>query len=105
MGLIIFLLILAFPAAEIYVLIKVGEAIGFWDTLLLLIFSAMFGVYLAKHQGMSVLTKIQQCLAQGQVPAREMLDGILIFAGGVLFIIPGFISDGLGLLFIFPPTR
>lgn len=105
MGFLIFWLIVLFPVAEVYVLIKVGSRIGFWDTLTLLIFSAVFGSYLAKIQGQKALQKIQICLAEGRMPTHEMVDGVLIFIGGLLFVFPGFISDGLGLLLIFPPTR
>lgn len=105
MGLIVFLVFVFLPAAEIWLLGKVGSILGFWNTFFLLIFSAVFGVYLAKIQGRAVLTKVQQCLTEGRVPGREMLDGLLIFIGGVLFVIPGFITDGIALLLIFPPTR
>jgi UPF0716 protein FxsA len=105
MGVLLFWIFLLFPVAEVYVLIKVGSRIGFWYTLFLLIFSAVFGSYLAKIQGKMALERIQACLAEGRMPTNEMIDGVLIFIGGLLFVFPGFISDGLGLLLIFPPTR
>ena len=105
MGFIIFILFLCLPAAEIWVIGRVSSVLGFWDTFFLLIFSAVFGVYLAKHQGRSVLIKVQQTVAEGRTPTIEMLDGLLIFLGGVLFVIPGFITDLFGLLFVLPPTR
>ncbi|MBF0594519.1 MAG: FxsA family protein [Candidatus Omnitrophica bacterium] len=105
MGFIILLVLIGLPAAEIWVFNKVGSILGFWDTFFLVIFSAFFGVYLAQLQGKAVLQKVQQCLAEGRVPTSEMLDGILVFIGGILFVIPGFITDGIGLMLIFPPTR
>ncbi|MBF0387676.1 MAG: FxsA family protein [Candidatus Omnitrophica bacterium] len=105
MGLIIFVAILGLPIAEFWVITRVGAVCGFWNTFLLLILSAVFGVHFAKIQGQAVLGKVQQCLAEGRVPNNEMLDGLLVFLGGVLFVIPGFITDGLGLVLIFPPTR
>ena len=105
MGILIFWLVLLFPIAEVYIIAKVGARIGFWDTLSLLIISAMFGSYLAKIQGKIAVQRIQACLTEGRMPTLEMVDGVLIFIGGLLFVLPGFISDGLGLLLIFPPTR
>ncbi|MBF0484932.1 MAG: FxsA family protein [Candidatus Omnitrophica bacterium] len=105
MGWLVFLLIAAFPVAEVYVLIKVASRIGFGDTLFLLIFSGVFGAYLASIQGKITLNKMQACLAQNKLPTKEMIDGLLIFLGGILFIIPGFISDIIGFFLIFPLTR
>lgn len=105
MGTLLFWIFLLFPVAEVYVLIKVGARIGFWDTLFLLIFSAILGSYLAKMQGKIALQRIQACLVEGRMPTVEMMDGVLIFIGGLLFVIPGFLSDVLGVILIFPPTR
>ena len=105
MGIFFSLLVMLFPIAEIWTLIRVGSRIGFWDTLFLLILSGFFGAYLAKVQGQVVIQRIQKCLAEGKMPTLEMLDGVLVFIGGLLFIFPGFISDVLGLLLIFPLTR
>ena len=105
MGLVILMIFIGLPVAEIWLIMKVASILGFWDTLFLLIFSAFFGVYLARMQGALALQKVQQCLAEGRMPATEMFDGILLFLGGILFVIPGFITDGIGLLLIFPPTR
>ncbi len=103
--LLLLLLFVAFPVAEFTVTMKVAAHIGLWDTVILLVFSAFWGTYLAKHQGMVVMSRIQACLAQGRVPTQEMLDGFLVFLGGVLFVFPGFISDIMGLVLVFPPTR
>jgi UPF0716 protein FxsA len=106
MGCLVFLvIIIGFPMAEFMVMGKVAAQIGFWDTAILLILSALFGTYLAKHQGKVVLLRIQQCVAEGRTPTLEMVDGLLIFLGGLLFVFPGFISDILGFVLIFPLTR
>ena len=101
----VLLLFIFFPIAEIMVLGRVAARIGIWDTLILLVFSAMFGGYLARVQGNIALQRIQRALAEGRAPTIEMIDSFLIFLGGILFIIPGFISDILGLFLIFPVTR
>ena len=103
--LVLLIVIIGFPMVEIMVMGKVAAQIGFWDTAILLILSAVFGTYLAKHQGKVVLLRIQQSMAEGRVPTLEMVDGFLIFLGGLLFIFPGFISDILGLILVFPLTR
>lgn len=105
MGFWIFLFFLVFPVAEVFVFGKVIARIGFWDTLALLVFSAILGLYLAKLQGKATLIRVQQALASGKLPTVEMIDGLMIFLGGVLFIIPGFISDLMGFFLIFPLTR
>lgn len=99
------IIIVGLPVAEIAVMNRVAAQIGFWDTLVLLVLFGVFGTYLAKHQGKVVLARIQQCLAEGRQPSVEMVDGLLIFLGGVLFVFPGFISDILGVLCVFPLTR
>jgi UPF0716 protein FxsA len=106
MGCLLLLLIfIGLPMTEIEVIKIVAARIGGWDTFFLLIFSAILGSYLAKHQGAVVLSKIQRCMAEGRMPTVEMIDGFLVFLGGILFIFPGFVSDAIGLLLIFPLTR
>lgn len=98
-------ILLVFPIAEIMVLARVGHAVGFWNTCFLLVLSAVVGVHFAKQQGQSVLLKIQQCLSEGRLPDQAMLDGMLVFVGGLLFVFPGFISDFIGFLLVFPLSR
>ena len=99
------IIFVAFPMAEFHVMMKVAAHIGFWHTVGLFILSAVLGTHFAKHQGLIVMTRMQACLAEGRAPTREMLDGLLVFLGGVLFVLPGFISDALGLILVFPLTR
>jgi UPF0716 protein FxsA len=106
MGCLLLLAILVgFPVAEFWVMGEVAAAIGFWDMIALLFLSGFFGAYLARHQGAVVLVRIQQCLAEGRSPTLEMTDAAMVFVGGLLFVVPGFISDILGLILVFPLTR
>ncbi|HEX3874070.1 MAG TPA: FxsA family protein [Solirubrobacteraceae bacterium] len=104
-----FLLFLAvlvgLPVLEIYVIVLVGEAIGLLWTVVLLIASSMIGVRLVRSQGRAVLRNFQSAIAAGRPPAREALDGALVFVGGALLIAPGFITDVIGAILLIPPTR
>ena len=101
----LFLLFVIMPIAEIAVLINVGEIIGGWNTVLLVILSAMIGAYLVKREGVSTLAQAQLKMQQGQVPAEEIGSGLLLLVAGVLLVTPGFITDVLGLLLTLPYTR
>ena len=101
----LFLLFLAVPVLEIWVIVKVGEAIGLLPTLALLIGDSLFGAWLMRSQGRVVWRRFREALAEGRVPAREVLDGVLVIIGGALQIAPGFVTDGIGLLLVLPPTR
>ncbi len=93
------------PMAEIFVIIQVAHAVGGLDTIGLLIAISLLGAWLTKHEGFLVVRRIQAQLQAGRVPAGELLDGALILAAGLLMLTPGFITDGVGLLVLFPPTR
>src|SRR4029434_11036987 len=92
MGRFLFLFILV-PLLELYLLIKIGGYLGAFQTVALVILTALLGLVLARFEGLRTLQQIKQSLAQGIVPAEEMVDGVLIFAGGILFIIPGVLTD------------
>ena len=96
---------IAVPLAELYVLIQVGQAIGVLDTLALLFLISIVGAWLAKREGGAVLRRIQLSLDRGELPSKEVADGGLILLAGALMIAPGFISDCLALVLLFPPTR
>jgi UPF0716 protein FxsA len=103
-----FLLVALFivvPIAELYVIIKVGEAIGLWPTLALLLADAMLGSLLLRHQGRGAWRRFNEAIAAGRFPGREVVDGVLIVIGGTLLLTPGFLSDIVGLLLLIPPTR
>lgn len=100
-----FLLLLAVPAAELYVIIQVAGAVGFFETLALLIGISIAGAYLLKQQGLATWVRFQESLARGQIPAKEVTDGALIIIGGALLLTPGFLTDAVGLVLLLPPTR
>ncbi len=99
------LLFLIFPLAELYVLIKVGSAIGALATILLLMLGGIAGVLLMRLAGFATAWRARERLARGELPEREMLQGMLMAVGGGLLFLPGFISDALALVILFPPTR
>lgn len=101
----LFLVVLTVPFAEIYLLLEIGGIIGALPTILLVVFTAIAGTYLLKQQGLSTFRQFQQNLAQGQVPAYEMIEGPIILMGGVLLLTPGFITDILGLICLIPTLR
>jgi UPF0716 protein FxsA len=99
------LLFVVVPVVEIYVLIQVGQVIGAWWTVLLLIADGVLGSYLVKHQGGRAWTALRQALDEHRVPARELADGALILVGGTLLLTPGFVTDVFGLFCVLPFTR
>jgi UPF0716 protein FxsA len=98
-------LFITVPLAELYVIIKVGEAIGAPWTILLLAADSVLGSVLLRSQGRAAWRRFNEALAQGRMPHREVLDGVLVIFGGALLITPGFITDVFGLLMLLPPTR
>lgn len=101
----LFLLFAVVPVAEIYVLVSVGGAIGVLPTIALVLLTALAGAHLARLQGLSVMMRIRENLAQGFMPAEELLDGLLIFLAGMVLLTPGFLTDIAGLLILLPVTR
>lgn len=99
------ILFIVLPIAEIYVIIQVGELIGVWPTVALLVLDAVGGSMLLKHQGRGAWRRFNEALAQRRFPGREVVDGVLIVIGGTLLVTPGFITDIVGLFFLIPPTR
>ena len=99
------LLFVVVPVLEIYVLIQVGQVIGAWWTVLLLIASGFAGSWLVKREGGRAWGALQEAIAQHRVPAKELADGALILIGGTLLLTPGFLSDIVGAFAILPFTR
>lgn len=102
---VLFLLFIALPIAELWILVQLGQSVGFWLTLAIVLGTGALGAALAKSQGMRVIGEVQRELAAGRVPHRQVLDGMAILVGGTLLLTPGFISDVGGLALLFPPTR
>jgi UPF0716 protein FxsA len=103
--LLLVLLFIVVPIAEIYVIIQVGQAIGPLWTILLLLADSIIGARLVSWQGRQAWHRFQLALAERRVPHREVLDGALIILGGALLVTPGFITDFFGLFLLLPPTR
>jgi UPF0716 protein FxsA len=101
----LFLLIIIIPALDISVLLFSGKMIGVWPTLAFIILTGVIGAYLAKREGLQTIRRAQEQLRYGQIPGEAVLDGICILIGGTLLLTPGFITDLLGFLMLFPPTR
>jgi UPF0716 protein FxsA len=99
------LLFIGLPLLELYILIKIGSYLGAFLTIALIILTGILGLLLARLEGLRTLRQIRQNLSQGIVPAEEMLDSVLIFVGGVLFVIPGVITDFAALVLLIPFTR
>lgn len=102
---ILVILFIVVPAIEIYLLIKLGAIIGGFNTLLLVIATGIVGAALAKSQGLAILNTIQNKLSQGQLPTDQIINGLLVFGGGLLLLTPGILTDILGLSMVFPGTR
>lgn len=99
------LLFIIIPLVELYVIIAVGEEIGAFWTVILVLLTAVIGVNLLRMQGMNTLARAQRSMAQGAVPALEMMEGLALAVAGVLLITPGFITDTIGFLCLFPASR
>ncbi|MFT2112279.1 FxsA family protein [Marinomonas sp. 2405UD68-3] len=97
--------ILLIPIIEILVLIEVGGQIGGLNAVLLIFATAIFGIGIIRKQGGETLLKAQEKLKVNVLPAQEMVDGILLAISGVFLVIPGFVTDAIGILLLIPPVR
>jgi UPF0716 protein FxsA len=103
--LLVLLLVILVPVAELVVMFKVADAFGWLETLCVLILISMAGAWLVRRQGLSMLMRIQRELNEGTVPTKSVVDGLLLLVAGVLMLTPGFLTDVVGFLLIVPPTR
>ncbi|WP_020615935.1 FxsA family protein [Paenibacillus daejeonensis] len=101
----LFLLLLLIPILEFWVITLVGSWIGGWPTFLLILGTALLGFVLIKLEGRKVWQEAQLQMQAGQIPGLSLLDGLCILIGGILLIIPGFLSDIVGLALVIPFTR
>ncbi|MCX8049737.1 MAG: FxsA family protein [Methylohalobius sp.] len=101
----LFLIFLIVPLIEIYLLLIVGSFIGPLPTVALVLFTAVLGAWLLRIEGLATWFRLQQCLAQGRIPALEIVEGPILLVGGALLLTPGFFTDFLGLLCLLPATR
>jgi UPF0716 protein FxsA len=105
MPLFLVVLFIVVPIAELAVLIQIGELIGIWWTIALLVADAIIGSMLVRSQGRVVWRRFNDAIRAGRAPAREVMDGALLLFGGALLLTPGFLSDILGAILLVPPTR
>ena len=101
----ILLYIILIPIIEIYLLIKIGAQIGAISTILLIFTTALIGIYYAKYEGLNTLKSGFIQLSKNETPAYEVLSGAVIAFAALLLIVPGFLTDVIGFLLIFPVTR
>ena len=101
----LFLLFLLVPVVEMYVLIRVGAWIGAWPTIGLVVLTAAIGVSLLRQQGLATLSRGLRRMDAGQLPAQEMLEGLVLAVGGALLLTPGFVTDAFGFACLLPVTR
>jgi len=99
------LLFTVVPTIELIILIGIGQLIGFWPTVALIVITGALGAILAKIAGISIISQIIGDLRSGVLPGRRMVDGVLILIAGVMLITPGILTDISGLLLLFPATR
>ncbi|MBK5227902.1 MAG: FxsA family protein [Actinobacteria bacterium] len=105
MAVLLFILLIAVPIAELYVIVQVAQGIGVINTLVILVAISILGAWLLKQQGMATWRRLQATLARGEMPTKEVTDGAMILLGGALLMTPGFLSDIIGIVLLFPPTR
>lgn len=101
----LFLLFTLVPALELYLIIKVSQAIGAFNTLLIIIFTGVLGAFYARQQGVRVMTNIHWEMSEGRLPGYELINGAMLLVGGAFLITPGFLTDITGFALIFPLTR
>jgi UPF0716 protein FxsA len=99
------LLLICWPLLELFVAFEVSQLIGVTWTVLLILFSVPLGMWAVRSQGRAVWRRLADGIATGRPPGRDVLDGALVLIGGVLFILPGFVSDVFGALLLLPPSR
>lgn len=100
-----YIIFIAIPFIEIMLFMTVGQAIGFFTTLGIAFLTAIIGGALVKHQGLHTLAHIQGTMQRGQLPARELFDGICLLIAGAVLITPGFLTDFIGFALLIPPVR
>ncbi len=101
----LFLIFALIPVIELSLLIKIGSVIGTLNTIIIVILTAIIGAYMVKLEGIGVLYRIQQNMQQGIFPAEELINGVMILIAGALLLTPGFFTDIIGFLMVFPASR
>ena len=101
----LFLIFAVIPVIELALLIKIGSVIGTLNTIIIVILTAIVGAYMVKLEGIAVMYRIQENMQQGTFPAEELINGMMILMAGVLLLTPGFFTDVIGFLMVFPVSR
>jgi len=104
-AMLVLLFLIVWPAIEIFALIEVGHAIGWPLAIVVLLGTSVLGAQLLRVQGRTAIERVSVAVSEHRAPARAAVDGLLGFLGGVLLVIPGFVTDALGALLLLPPTR
>jgi len=99
------MLFIVVPVVEIYILVKAGQHIGAMNTIALIILTGIAGASLAKSQGAQIIYNIRTAMSRGEVPGRELLQGAMVLAGGIMLLTPGFLTDLFGLSLLLPMSR
>jgi UPF0716 protein FxsA len=99
------ILFIVVPVIELWLILQVGEMIGVVPTILVLLLDSLLGAWLVKNQGGAVWRNFRAAVDAGRIPANEAVDGFLVIPGGTLLLVPGFLSDIVGILLIAPPSR
>lgn len=102
---VLFLLFAIMPIIEIALLIKVGGIIGGWNTVAIVLLTAFIGAYFVKREGLQTMQTAQEKMQRGEMPGKELVDGLMLAVAGVLMVTPGFITDIFGILLVLPGTR
>lgn len=102
---ILLMLFVIVPIVELYILVTVGQEIGTLNTVAIVVITGIAGASFARSQGAQIIYKIRSMMSEGQIPGKEILQGVMILAGGIMLLTPGFITDLLGLSLLFPFTR
>ncbi len=99
------LALLIVPVVEIAAFIVIGDAIGLWPTLLMILVTAVLGTILLRRQGLALFAQMRREMDAGRVPARELADAAMLLAAGILLLTPGFVTDAIGFALFLPPVR
>ncbi len=101
----LWILFFATPLVEMYILIKVGGIIGAWPTIGLVVLTATIGLAMLRREGAATLRRVAEATERGELPADEVLGGLLLFIGGALLLTPGFVTDAIGFALLIRPSR
>ncbi len=99
------LLFVIVPLVELALLIQMGQWVGFWPTIALVVFTGLTGAWLARMEGLRTIWRLRADVENGRVPRQAIMDGMAVFAGGALLLTPGIITDAIGFCLLFPATR